>query len=100
MDAAKHKPAAKAARTTLTEEEQREIRRVRASENRQRCKELGLCKDCLTDGVVMSLDGDSGAPWFNGYTAHGIHHGGFDSGDGLYMAINYIDILGLTVITD
>ena len=39
-------------------------------------------------------------PWFNGYTAHGIHHGGFDSGDGLYMAINYIDILGLTVITD
>ena len=52
------------------------------------------------DGVVMSLDGDRGAPWFNGYTAHGILHGGFYSGDWLYMAINYIDILGLTVITD
>ena len=36
----------KANRPHLTEEQKRELRRVRAAEERQRRKELGLCKDC------------------------------------------------------
>ena len=50
-DVAKSKPATKATRTTLTDEEKREFRRVRASEDRQRRKELGLCKDCPTKAI-------------------------------------------------
>ena len=42
--------------------------------------------------------GDSGGPWYNGYTAYGITSTGFGS-NGVYMAINYISGLGLSVLT-
>ena len=45
---AKRRPTAKPTRPRLTEEEKRELRRIRASENRQRRKERGLCKDAQT----------------------------------------------------
>ena len=43
---ANHKSATKPAKPRLTEEQKRELRRVLAAEDRQRGKELGLCKDC------------------------------------------------------
>ena len=43
---ANHKSATKPAKPRLTEEQKRELRRVLATEDRQRRKELGLCKDC------------------------------------------------------
>lgn len=48
----------------------------------------------------LSSGGDSGGPWFNGNTAYGIHHGepGDDQGDAIYMAINYINDLGVSVV--
>ena len=51
------------------------------------------------DGVDLSSDGDSGGPWFSGNTAYGIHKGGVGD-DAYYMAIDYISILGLTVLTN
>ena len=48
---AKRRPTAKPTRPRLTEEEKRELRRIRASENRQRRKELGLCKDCPNQAI-------------------------------------------------
>jgi len=50
------------------------------------------------DGVNLSEPGDSGGPWFSGNTAYGIHTHGIGD-DAAYMAVNYIDILGLTVLT-
>lgn len=49
----------------------------------------------------LSSGGDSGGPWFNGTVAYGIHHGepGDDPGDAIYMAINYVDGLGVSVVT-
>ena len=41
--------------------------------------------------------GDSGGPWFNGYTAYGITSSGFNV-NGVYMAINYISALGVSVM--
>lgn len=51
------------------------------------------------DGVNLSSGGDSGGPWFVGNTAYGTQSGGIGN-DAFYMAINYIDILGLTVLTN
>ncbi len=48
----------------------------------------------------LSSGGDSGGPWFNNTTAYGVHHGapGDDPNDAIYMAINYIDGLGVSVV--
>ena len=53
------------------------------------------------DGVNLSSGGDSGSAWYGGNAAYGIHHGGAGDGalDAVYMAINYIDYLNLSVIT-
>lgn len=49
-------------------------------------------------GQNLSSAGDSGGPWFSGNTAYGIHTGG--TGDiAWYMPINFIEILGVTVMT-
>ena len=48
---AKRTPAIEPTSPQLTEEEKREMRRIRASENRQRRKELGLCKDCPNQAI-------------------------------------------------
>lgn len=52
----------------------------------------------------LSVAGDSGGPWFNENTAYGIMSGWFTpSGqsevDGVYMAIDYYNDLGLTILT-
>lgn len=49
----------------------------------------------------LSSGGDSGGPWFLGNTAYGTHSGepGADAGDSIYMAINYISSLGVSVLT-
>jgi hypothetical protein len=52
-----------------------------------------------SNGVNLSEPGDSGCPWFLGNTAYGSHVGGIGD-DAYYMAINYIDYLGLSVLTD
>ena len=44
--ASKRKSATRALKLKLTNEQKRELRRVRAAEERQRRKELGLCRDC------------------------------------------------------
>lgn len=48
----------------------------------------------------LSDNGDSGGPWFLTNTAYGIHHGspGDDPNDAIYMAVNYVDGLGVTVV--
>lgn len=48
----------------------------------------------------LSSGGDSGGPWFFSSTALGIHHGapGDDPNDAVYMAINYVDGLGVSVV--
>ncbi len=50
------------------------------------------------EGYNLSALGDSGGPWFFSNTAYGSHVGGI-SFDAYYMAINYIDILGLSLYT-
>ena len=42
----KRKSANRTPKPKLTDEQKREPRRVRAAEERQRRKELGLCRDC------------------------------------------------------
>ena len=44
--ASKRKSSTRALKPKLTDEQKRELRRVRAAEERQRRKELGLCRDC------------------------------------------------------
>ncbi len=44
--AGKRKSATRALKPKLTDDQKRELRRVRAAEERQRRKELGLCRDC------------------------------------------------------
>ena len=55
-------------------------------------------------GVDLSDSGDSGGPWFSGSTAYGTMKNAFlsptGSWDGIYMPINYVSFLGLTVLTD
>ena len=49
-------------------------------------------------GEHLVRPGDSGGPWFSGNTAYGITVA--EVGDkALYMAINYIDILDVSVLT-
>jgi hypothetical protein len=54
-----------------------------------------------TEGDDLSEGGDSGGPWFLNYTAWGIHSGspGADENDALYMAINYVSSLSISVLT-
>lgn len=58
----------------------------------------------VTDnGADLSAGGDSGGPWFVENLAYGIHHGGYNGGtydgDSVYMPINYISSLGVSVLT-
>ncbi len=51
----------------------------------------------------LSAPGDSGGPWYFYPYALGIHHGSYTVDDmqyAVYMAINYIDALGLEVMTE
>lgn len=57
----------------------------------------------------LSAGGDSGAPWFVGNKAYGIHHGAVDHydeygdtgiDDAIYMAVNFFSNLGIEVLTD
>lgn len=43
--------------------------------------------------------GDSGAPWFQEHVALGLHHGRTSDGRSIYMPINYISEIGVTVLT-
>ena len=52
----------------------------------------------VTRGLV-SEGGDSGGPWFNSNTAFGIHRGHSGNSE-IYMAINYVQGLGVAVITE
>lgn len=49
----------------------------------------------------LSSPGDSGGPWFLGETAYGINVAEVSSAprDAVYMAINYVSSLGVTVLT-
>jgi len=49
----------------------------------------------------LSSDGDSGGPWFTAYTAWGSHctHPGDDPNDAVYMAINYVSGIGVSIMT-
>lgn len=49
----------------------------------------------------LSSGGDSGGPWFLTNTAYGTHSGspGADPNDAIYMAINYVSGLGVSVMT-
>jgi len=49
------------------------------------------------DGVDLAEGGDSGGPWFREDTAYGIMKSEIGD-DAVYMAINYVDILDLTVL--
>ncbi|MEM9598674.1 MAG: trypsin-like serine protease [Acidobacteriota bacterium] len=55
------------------------------------------------NGGNLSDPGDSGGPWFVENLAYGIHSGGYDTGsnagDSIYMAINYISSLAVSVLT-
>ena len=44
--AIKRKSAIRTHKPKLTDEQKKELRRVRAAEERQRRKELGICRDC------------------------------------------------------
>ena len=50
-------------------------------------------------GAILSAPGDSGGPWFLEDIAYGINSGAFSDGDAIYMPINYIDRLGVSVLT-
>ena len=52
----------------------------------------------VTFGLVSQF-GDSGGPWFSGNSAYGIHRGHTGNSE-IYMAINYISDLGVSVITE
>ncbi|HEY0370680.1 MAG TPA: PKD domain-containing protein [Thermoanaerobaculia bacterium] len=50
-------------------------------------------------GAVLSAPGDSGAPWFLENIAYGINSGAYSDGDAIYMPINYLDRIGVSVLT-
>ena len=48
----------------------------------------------------LSAPGDSGGPWFVENLAYGIHSGAYTTNpDSVYMAINYVSALGVSVLT-
>lgn len=49
----------------------------------------------------LSISGDSGSPWFVENIAYGIHSGSpaADPNDAIYMPINYISSIGVSVLT-
>lgn len=49
-------------------------------------------------GTDLSSGGDSGGPWYSGNNAYGTHVSGIGD-DSVYMPINYISILGVSVLT-
>lgn len=54
-----------------------------------------------SQSVDLSAPGDSGAPWFTGTTALGVHRCGLDSGGAYtacYMPVNYVGDLNLRVL--
>ena len=55
-----------------------------------------------TYGNNLSSSGDSGGPWYDGNTAYGSHMGSpaSDDDDAVYMAINYVSGVGVSVLTD
>lgn len=52
-------------------------------------------------GVDLAVGGDSGGPWFWNNTAYGIQSGEYGGNEdiAIYMAVNYISDLGLSVLT-
>ena len=54
----------------------------------------------ITNDCWATDDGDSGGPWFNGGVALGITKGHVGSFSCVYMAIDYIDVLGIYVLTN
>jgi streptogrisin C len=50
-------------------------------------------------GAILSAPGDSGGPWFLENIAYGINSGAYSDGDAIYMPINYIERLGVSVLT-
>jgi PKD repeat protein len=50
-------------------------------------------------GAVLSAPGDSGGPWFVENIAYGINSGAYSDGDAIYMPINYMDRVGVAVLT-
>jgi streptogrisin C len=50
-------------------------------------------------GAILSAPGDSGGPWFLENIAYGINSGAYSDGDAIYMPINYLDRLGISVLT-
>ena len=53
------------------------------------------------DGYQLRAGGDSGGPWFVEHVAYGTHHGypGSDPNDAIYMAINYVSGISVSVLT-
>ena len=63
------------------------------------------CSNCFTSTFIRvntgSSGGDSGGPWMVGNTAYGITHGRIPStGDSIYMAVNYVSFLGISILTN
>lgn len=50
-------------------------------------------------GATLAGPGDSGGPWFLENIAYGITSGGISDGDAIYMPINYISRIGVSVLT-
>jgi streptogrisin C len=50
-------------------------------------------------GAVLSAPGDSGAPWFLETIAYGINSGAYSDGDAIYMPINYLERIAVSVLT-
>lgn len=59
--------------------------------------------DATANFPDLSAGGDSGGPWYLEQIAYGTHSGGFNGGsndgDSIYMAINYISSIGVSVLT-
>jgi streptogrisin C len=50
-------------------------------------------------GAVLSAPGDSGGPWFLETIAYGINSGAYSDGDAIYMPINYLERIAVSVLT-
>ena len=50
-------------------------------------------------GAVLSAPGDSGGPWFLENIAYGINSGAYSDGDAIYMPINYMERINVSVLT-